>query len=56
MNMRTLVLFFTLLTFKLTAQVNLKFDKLFVECEDKWVAFKMAEDRSEEHTSELQSL
>ncbi|MGC4103770.1 tetratricopeptide repeat protein [Ferruginibacter sp.] len=44
--MRTLALILTLLTFKLTAQVDLKFDKRFVESEDKWVAFGMDKDSS----------
>ena len=44
--MKNLFLFFLLSSFKLTAQVNLKFDKRFVESEDKWVAFRMNEDSS----------
>ena len=44
--MKYLLIIFTLLTFKLNAQINLKFDKRFVECEDKWVSFKMNEDSS----------
>ncbi|WP_430401648.1 tetratricopeptide repeat protein [Fluviicola sp.] len=36
----------TLLGFKLHAQLNLEFDKRFVECEDKWIAFKMDKDSS----------
>jgi len=44
--MKLLVLIFSFLTFNLSAQVNLKFDKRFVECEDKWVAFNMNEDSS----------
>ncbi|MCX6146865.1 MAG: hypothetical protein NTW25_06385 [Candidatus Kapabacteria bacterium] len=42
--MKYALILFTLLTFKLNAQINLKFDKRFVECEDKWVAFRMNED------------
>lgn len=36
----------TLLIFKVQAQLNLKFDKRYVECEDKWVAIKMNEDNT----------
>lgn len=44
--MKLFVLVFTLLTFKTFAQNNLSFDKRFVECEDKWVAFSMNKDSS----------
>jgi tetratricopeptide (TPR) repeat protein len=42
--MKYKLILFILLTFKLNAQINLKFDKRFVECEDKWVVFKINED------------
>lgn len=42
--MNKIIILFALLSFKVQAQVNLNFDKRFVECEDKWVAFKMNED------------
>lgn len=35
---------FVLFSFKLNAQSNLQFDKRYVECEDRWVAFKMNKD------------
>ncbi len=44
--MKYLFLLVSLLTLKANAQLNLRFDKRFVECEDKWVAFKMNEDSS----------
>ena len=44
--MKNLILIFTLLTLKLSAQNNLKFDKRFVESEDKWVAFQKDKDSS----------
>lgn len=44
--MKNLILIFILLSSQLAAQVNLKFDKRFVECEDKWVAFSKDEDGS----------
>src|SRR5437868_4916734 len=44
MNMKTFLLAFTLITLKLTAQDNLKFDKRFVQSEDKWVAFQKDKD------------
>lgn len=34
----------TIISFQLQAQVELDFDKRFVECEDKWVAFQMNDD------------
>lgn len=37
-----LLLLFT--TFQLQAQTNLTFNKRYIECEDKWVAYKMDED------------
>jgi tetratricopeptide (TPR) repeat protein len=42
--MRILILVFLLTAFNLQAQINLSFNKRFVECEDKWVAFKMDKD------------
>lgn len=42
--MKYTLILFILLTLKLNAQINLKFDKRFVECEDKWVVFKMNDD------------
>jgi tetratricopeptide (TPR) repeat protein len=42
--MKYTFILFILLTFKLNAQIDLKFDKRFVECEDKWVTFRMSED------------
>jgi len=42
--MKTFLLAFTLITLKLTAQDNLKFDKRFVQSEDKWVAFQKDKD------------
>jgi len=44
--MKYLFLLVSILTLKANAQQNLRFDKRFVECEDKWVAFKMNEDSS----------
>lgn len=44
--MKNLIIILTLLSIKVQAQVNLTFDKRFVECEDKWVAFKINEDSS----------
>jgi tetratricopeptide (TPR) repeat protein len=42
--MKLQLLIFLLTTIQLKAQIDLKFDKRFVECEDKWVAFKMDKD------------
>jgi len=39
-----IIIILALLSLKIQAQVNLSFDKRFVECEDKWVAFKMNDD------------
>lgn len=44
--MKYLVLLFVLATTKLNAQSNLTFNKRFVECEDKWVAFNKNKDNS----------
>jgi tetratricopeptide (TPR) repeat protein len=41
-----LFILITILGFKIHAQLNLEFDKRFVECEDKWVAFRMDKDSS----------
>ncbi|MES2574633.1 MAG: tetratricopeptide repeat protein [Bacteroidota bacterium] len=41
---RILFTILALLAFKVQAQLNLKFDKRFVECEDKWVTFTKSED------------
>jgi tetratricopeptide (TPR) repeat protein len=44
-NMNKIILIlFSLISLQLQAQVELTFDKRFVECEDKWVAFQMDED------------
>jgi hypothetical protein len=43
-EMKKLLLAFCFLSLKLTAQINLTFDKRFVECEDKWVSFRMNKD------------
>lgn len=42
--MRYLTLIFALLTLGLNGQTSLSFDKRFVECEDKWVAFNRSDD------------
>lgn len=42
--MNRIIILLTLLSFKVQAQVDLNFDKRFVECEDKWVAFEMSDD------------
>jgi tetratricopeptide (TPR) repeat protein len=44
MIMRYFLILLTLLATNLKAQTILKFDKRFVECEDKWVAFQMNKD------------
>jgi hypothetical protein len=44
--MKYLFIILTLTVTTLKAQTNLKFDKRFVESEDKWVAFQMDEDSS----------
>ena len=44
--MKYYLLFFTLLATNLKAQTLLKFDKPFVQSEDKWVAFQMDKDSS----------
>lgn len=44
--MKFTLILFTVLTLHLNAQIDLKFDKKFVECEDKWVAFQMNKDSS----------
>lgn len=46
-TMKTLLLvLLTLFIFKAEAQLNLNFNKRYVECEDRWVAFEMNEDSS----------
>lgn len=42
--MRFSLMIFLLTAFNLQAQTNLTFNKRFVECEDKWVAFKIDKD------------
>jgi tetratricopeptide (TPR) repeat protein len=42
--MKYLIILFSLLTINVSAQIKLSFDKRFVECEDRWVAFRMNED------------
>lgn len=42
--MKYLILFVILLATKLKAQTTLSFDKHFVQCEDKWVAFRPDKD------------
>lgn len=37
-------LYILFITFQVNAQVDLNFDKTYVECEDKWIAFKANED------------
>jgi tetratricopeptide (TPR) repeat protein len=44
--MKYLLLFVTLFASRLSAQTILSFDKRFVQCEDKWVAFKPGKDSS----------
>jgi tetratricopeptide (TPR) repeat protein len=44
--MKYLLIFLTLTVTNLKAQTSLKFDKRFVESEDKWVAFQMDKDSS----------
>jgi tetratricopeptide (TPR) repeat protein len=44
--MRYLLIFFALAVTNLKAQTDLRFDKPFVKCEDKWVAFQMNKDSS----------
>jgi hypothetical protein len=44
--MKFIFLFSTLLSLNTLAQTNIEFNKRFVECEDKWVAFSMGEDSS----------
>lgn len=44
--MKYLLIILTLTVTNLKAQTNLKFDKRFVESEDKWVAFQMDKDSS----------
>ena len=44
MIMKYLLIILTLAVTNLRAQTDLKFDKRFVECEDKWVAFQMNKD------------
>jgi len=44
--MKYLLLFVTLFASGLSAQTILSFDKRFVQCEDKWVAFKPGKDSS----------
>lgn len=41
---KIIIIALTIISFQLKAQVELNFDKRFVECEDKWVAFQMNED------------
>lgn len=43
---KMLLILFTILSFSLQAQVELSFDKLFIECEDQWVAFPMDDEGS----------
>jgi tetratricopeptide (TPR) repeat protein len=42
--MKYLIIFLSLIAINLKAQTDLKFDKRFVESEDKWVAFQMDKD------------
>ncbi len=42
--MKRVIIILTLLSIKVQAQVNLNFDKRYVECEDKWVAFTINKD------------
>lgn len=42
--MKYLMLIFCICSLTLNAQITLKFNKRFVECEDKWVAFQMGKD------------
>ena len=42
--MNRIIILLILLSFEVQAQVNLDFDKRFVECEDNWVAFRMNKD------------
>lgn len=44
--MNYLVILFAVVSFGSSAQTNLNFDKRFVECEDRWVAFNMNKDSS----------
>lgn len=44
--MKYFLILFTLTTLSLKAQTNLNFNKRFVECEDKWVAFQINKDSS----------
>jgi Tfp pilus assembly protein PilF len=44
MIMRCFLIILTLTVTNLKAQTDLKFDKRFVQCEDKWVAFQMNKD------------
>jgi len=44
--MKYIFLLLTIVVTNLNAQNNLKFDKRFVECEDRWVAFTMDKDSS----------
>lgn len=44
--MKILLILLSFLTFQSFAQLNLKFDKPFVQCEDQWVAFPSSEDGS----------
>jgi len=44
--MKNLITVLLLLSLEVSAQVNLNFNKRFVECEDKWVAFNISEDSS----------
>lgn len=41
---KIILIVLTIISFQLQAQVELNFDKRFVECEDKWVAFQMNDD------------
>ncbi len=41
---KIILILFTIICFQSNAQVELTFDKRFVECEDKWVAFQMNDD------------
>jgi tetratricopeptide (TPR) repeat protein len=46
LNMKYLIILLAIISIKANAQIDLKFDKRFVECEDKWVVFKMNKDSS----------
>ena len=54
--MKYCTILFALIALQLQAQTVLKFDKRFVQCEDKWVAHKMNKEDSDFFMSNLKKM